>query len=40
MKILAINGSYHRDGTINRLIEKAIEGIKSVIPEVETTDKI
>jgi len=35
MKILAINGSYHRDGTTNTLMDKAIEGIRSVIAEVE-----
>ena len=35
MKILAINGSYHRDGTINSLMDRAIDGLNSVIPEVE-----
>jgi FMN-dependent NADH-azoreductase len=35
MKILAINGSYHKQGTINTLMDKAIEGIQTVIPSVE-----
>jgi NAD(P)H-dependent FMN reductase len=35
MKILAINGSYHSEGTINTLIDRAIDGLESVIPEVE-----
>ena len=35
MKILAISGSYHKDGTINTLMDRAIAGIQSVIPEAE-----
>lgn len=39
MKILAINGSYHKDGTINTLMDRAMAGIKAVIPDVKI-DKI
>jgi len=35
MKILAINGSYHSDGVNNTLIDRAVEGLKSVVPGVE-----
>ncbi len=35
MKILAINGSYHREGSISVLMDQVISGIRSVIPEAE-----
>jgi NAD(P)H-dependent FMN reductase len=35
IKILAINGSYHTKGAINALMDRAIAGVKSVIPEAE-----
>ena len=35
MKILAICGSYHKNGTINALIDKAILGAKSITPEIK-----
>ena len=35
MKILAINGSYHKHGVINTLMDKTIAGIKSLIPAAE-----
>lgn len=33
MKVLAINGSYHKDGVNSALIDRALGGLKSVIPE-------
>jgi len=35
MKLLVINGSYHKDGNTSSFINKAIEGFKSVNPDVE-----
>ncbi len=35
MKFLAINGSYHKEGVNNILIELAIGGLKSIIPNIE-----
>lgn len=35
MKILALCGSYHKNGAIDTLMDKAIEGIKSVDPAIE-----
>jgi len=35
MKILAVNGSYHKEGVNSTLIDRAIEGLKTVIPDAE-----
>ena len=35
MKILAINGSYHKNGVNSTLIGRAIDGLKSVLPDAE-----
>ena len=35
MKVVAVMGSYRKGKTIDTLVERAIEGIKSVDPEVE-----
>ena len=35
MKILAFCGSYHKNGVIDQLMNKSIEGIRAVIPKAE-----
>lgn len=35
MKILAISGSYHKEGVINSLVDKAIAGVREIYPNAQ-----